>query len=298
MSQKTLRSRYGQGEGALLSGDGLSLESLEKDALLATLAEAGFLLLRGFAADLASFSALVQRVSVRVTLDPARQFQGGKVAQKVDAGYDAIGLHCENGNNPFLPHLCWFFCEKAAQAGSQTTVCDGFPVWEALSPSTREYFLAQPIQYSRNVEAVKWKLFVFHSLQGRKPLEQIEFSDLAAIYEGHSGASAELKPDGSIHYVYKVPAAHPTQFSERIAFANSMLGPSYNYEKPRITRADGSPIPEPILAEIAQTTERLTENIEWRSGDVVLIDNTRVMHGRRAIQDPQRTIFNALSFLR
>ena len=30
----------------------------------------------------------------------------------------------------------------------------------------------------------------------------------------------------------------------------------------------------------------------------LLIDNTRVMHGRRAIVDPARTIYNALSDLR
>jgi alpha-ketoglutarate-dependent taurine dioxygenase len=298
MSQQIPQSRYGNGNGVLLTGNGLSMDSLEKDKLLSLLAEAGFIVLRGFTADLGSFSGLVQRTSLRVSLDPARQFHGGKVAQKVDAGFDAVGLHCENGNNPFLPHLCWFFCEKAAKEGSQTTVCDGFSVWDALSASTRERFLAQPIQYSRNVEAAKWKTFVFHSLQGRKPLEQIEFSDLAAIYQGHQGASAELKPDGSIHYVYQVPAVHRTQFSERLAFANSILGPSYNYEKPKITFADGSPIPEQMLAEIADVTERCTENVEWQDGEVVLIDNTRVMHGRRAIKDPQRTIYNALSFLR
>jgi alpha-ketoglutarate-dependent taurine dioxygenase len=297
MSHQIPQSRYGNGNGVLLSGAGLSLDVLEKEELLATLAEAGFIVLRGFSADIGSFSRLVQRLSLRVTLDPARQFHGGKVAQKVDAGYEAIGLHCENGNNPFLPHLCWFFCEKAAKEGSQTTVCDGYPVWDALSPATRERFLAQPIQYSRNVESAKWKTFVFHSLQGRKPLEQIEFNDLAAIYEGHEGASAELKPDGSIHYVFQVAAAHRTRFSERLAFANSILGPSYNYEKPKITFADGTPISEQILAEISEVTGKFTENIEWQDGEVVLIDNTRVMHGRRAIKDPQRTIYNALSFL-
>jgi hypothetical protein len=30
--------------------------------------------------------------------------------------------------------------------------------------------------------------------------------------------------------------------------------------------------------------------------DVVLIDNTRVMHGRRRIEDPVREIYNALSY--
>jgi alpha-ketoglutarate-dependent taurine dioxygenase len=296
MDSQINRSRYGQGNGLLLSAEGASLERLEKAEVLGWLKEAGFIVFRGFDANLETFAAFVQRLSARVTLDPARQFHGA-VAQKVDAGYDAINLHCENSNTPFLPHLCWFFCEKAASAGSQTTVCDGYAVWDALSPATQERFLAQPIQYSRHVEAMKWKGFVYHSLQGRKPFAQIDFSDLQALHDGHTDAGAELKPDGSIHYSFRVPAAHRTLFGQRLAFANSILGPSYNYEAPRITFADGSPLPEPILEELAQVFEAHTENIEWRDGEIALIDNTRVMHGRRAIQDPLRTIYNALSYI-
>jgi alpha-ketoglutarate-dependent taurine dioxygenase len=290
------RSRYGQGNGLLLTAAGLPLEALDKAEVLGLLKEAGFLVLRGFTANLETFSGFVQRLSIRVTLDPARQFHG-KVAQKVDAGYDAIGLHCENGNTPFLPHLCWFFCEKAAKAGSQTTVCDGYSVWDALSASSRERFQAQPIQYTRNIEAMKWKAFTAHALQGRKPIEQIEFKDLVSLLDTQQDATAELKPDGSIYYVFRVQAAHRTLFGERLALANSILGPSYNYEKPKITFADGSPLSEQLLAELAQVTEAHTENIEWRNGEVVLIDNTRVMHGRRAITDPERTIYNALSYI-
>lgn len=45
-------------------------------------------------------------------------------------------------------------------------------------------------------------------------------------------------------------------------------------------------------------TDELTENIEWQDGDVVLVDNTRAMHGRRSITDTRRTIYNAQSYLR
>ncbi len=289
---------YGNGYGVLIESEGQPLEVLDKGVVLSILKESGFLVVRGFRADLETFSGLVRRFSSRVSLDPARTFHGsGAVAQKVDAGFDAVGLHCENGNSPFLPDLCWFYCEKAAREGSQTTVCDGYRVWDALSPATRERFLAQPIQYSRNVEEAKWKSFIFHSLQGRKPLEDITFADAAGLMGRNTSATAELNPDGSIHYTFQVMAVHRTLFGERLSFANSILGPSYNYERPRITFADGTPIDGPLLAELAEVTESVTENIEWQDGEVVLIDNTRVMHGRRAIKDPVRTIFNALSYI-
>lgn len=299
MDKRLMRNRCGNGHGVRLeTREGASLDSLNKDTLLETLADAGYLLLRGFRTDLGGFSRFVQRMSCRVSLDPARKFHGGEVAQKVDAGFDALGLHCENGNTPFQPDLCWFFCEKAAREGSQTTVCDGYRVWEALSPSTRERFLAEPIQYSRHVDTPRWKSFVFHSLQGRKPMEQLEIGDLVELVRDRDSTTLELNPDGSIAYFFRVPAAHRTLFSERLAFANSILGPSVHYEKPRISFASGAPIPDEVLAEVSRVTEALTEELDWRDGDVALIDNSRVMHGRRAILDPSRSIYNALSYLR
>ena len=290
----------GQGPGTVLqSALGDALDRFGKDEVMKQLAEAGFILFRGFRTDIDAFSAFVQRMSTRVTLDPARSFGGqGTVAQKVDAGHDAVGLHCENGNSPFMPDLCWFFCERPPTAGSQTTVCDGQRVWKALSASTRAAFEARAIVYSRSVEEAKWKRFAFHMLGGKKALEDLTVSDLTEQAGDRRNTTITANPDGSIHYRFRVPAAHPTLFSEQLSFANSMLGPSFHYEKPAITFDDGTPIPESMRREIAEVTEALTENIDWHRGDVLLIDNTRVMHGRRAILDPERRIYNALSFVR
>ena len=291
---------HGTGPGIVIRGLSMAtVDTLDKQSLLGQLAETGFILMRDFDADIEAFSRLVQKLSTRVTLDPARSFNGqGKVAQKVDAGTDAVGLHIENGNSPFQPHLCWFFCEKAATAGSQTTVCDGYAVWDALSEQARQAFAAQCIVYSRNVEEAKWKRFAQHLMGHSKALEDITLQDLIAQIEDPDHTSITANADGSVHYVYRVAAAHPTIFGQRLAFANSILGPSYNYEKPLITFEDGSALSPALLDEIAQVTEAHTRNIEWQAGDIALIDNTRVMHGRRAILDPDRVVYNALSYVR
>lgn len=300
MSVLTFAS-YGTGYGALLEGEGESLiDAVDRDTVLQQLADSGYILFRGFEVDIDHFSAFVRALSTRVSLDPARSFGGsGGVAQKVDAGVDAVGLHCENGNSPFLPDLCWFYCERAAVEGSQTTVCDGYRAWDALSEATRRRFLDKKIVYSRRVEEDKWKRFAFHMLEGRKPIDQIVLDDILAPVRGNANVRITGNDDGSIHYAFEVAAARQPQFGgERIAFANSILGPSYNYETPKITFADGEEFPEPLLAEIRDATESVTENIDWQDGDVLLIDNTRAMHGRRAIRDANRVIYNALSDIR
>ena len=298
MSGLTTKICHEHGGGALITAQpGAPLDTLDRPSVMEMLADAGFILLRGFAASLSEFSRLVRRMSARITLDPARSLHGG-VAQKVDAGFDAIGLHCENGNSPFMPHLCWFFCERAAAIGSETTVCDGYRVWDALTPAAQRAFLDKDIVYSRNVEAARWKSFVFHSLQGKKEIEDITLVDLLSLAHGRSGTVIRASAGGSIYYEFQVPAARKTLFSDRIAFANSILGPSYNYEKPRITFADREEIPPSLMNEVVRATEAMTVDVAWQDGDVLLIDNTRVMHGRRAILDPRRTIYNALSFIR
>jgi alpha-ketoglutarate-dependent taurine dioxygenase len=277
--------------------DNQRLQDLEPRWVVSRLAEAGLVLFRGFNPDLESFSSFVRAHSSKVTLDPARSFHGGGVAQRVDAGTAAVGLHIENGNSPFSPDLTWFFCERAATVGSQTTVCDGYQVWDNASESARKQFSATDIVYSRRVDEGKWKGFVHYHLGGVKPLEEITIDDILALTNDRTSTAITANEDGSIIYSYRTAAAHPTLFGERLAWANSIFGPSYNYEKPRITFADGSEMPAELVSEMRVLTDALTENIDWFDGDVALIDNTRVMHGRRAIEDPHRTIYNAQSYL-
>lgn len=292
-------SPLGDGDGVVLTpkdepADFARLFDIGLDRLLAT---SGHVLLRGFRPSVQDFNDLVSRYSSRTTLDPAREFHG-EVAQKVDSGHDPIGLHVENGATPFAPDLLWFHCVKAAASGSQTTVCDGYRVWDALSDRARQVFTAQPISYARTVPARLWKrLAAVLAGDGREP-QDTTVEDL--YKQANPGADIEFTelPDGGLHYRYRVYAAHPTKWSDRMAWANSLLGPSYNYEAPVIRFADGTAIPDEVTAEYQAVTQRLTEEIAWQDGDIVLIDNSRVMHGRRAITDPDRTILNAQSYAR
>lgn len=273
-----------------------SLEDLSRDYVLASLAESGYLLLRGFDVNMAGFTTLVERVGTRQSLDPAREFFS-KVAQKVDAGTDAIGLHCENGNSPFWPDIAWFYCEQAAVRGSQTTVCDGQIVWRLLREETRQLFSDLDITYSRKVSESQWKNYVFHSLNQRLPLAEITVAHLQDLMSGSGSAEVEALPDNAIFYRCTVGAARVSTLNSALAFANSILGPSYNYEQPDIRFANGDAIPEAVMAEVQDVTARCTADIQWRSGDIAIIDNKRVMHGRRKIEDSNRKIFNALSYL-
>ncbi|MGM8900473.1 TauD/TfdA family dioxygenase, partial [Psychrobacter sp. 1Y4] len=114
--------------------------SLPKTAdILIDLKTHGWALLRGYHYDVETFSQLMSQLCQTLTYDPARQNITSE-AQKVDAGTHAIGLHIENGNTPMPPDVIAFFSELSAKKGSQTTICDGHAVYQALSPELKATF--------------------------------------------------------------------------------------------------------------------------------------------------------------
>lgn len=286
--------------GIVAANEPIEITSVGRDDLLDLLARHGYLVLRGFDTDIDAFSRLVRQTSGRISLDPARRFNGD-TAQKVDAGTDPVGLHCENGNSPFWPELYWFYCQREPVLGSQTTVCDGYLVYDELSPKVRAAFVGQDIVYSRRVPENLWKTYALHALadqeDGPKQLDQVTVEHLQELMATGED-SVTLNEDNSIHYRFRTSAIRQSAISgeARQAFANSIFGPSYNYETPAITFANGTPIPADLLTEVDAVCDRHTHEVGWHTGDVVLIDNTRVMHGRRCIEDADRIIYNALSY--
>ena len=111
------------------------------------------------------------------------------------------------------------------------------------------------------------------------------------------GQYFKLNSDGSALSELKTCAVHPTQFSKQLSFANSLLGPSVNYEPPKITWEDDEPISENIWSEIRTLFAEHTVDINWENNDVVVIDNTRWMHGRRKLLDLNRKIYGGQSYL-
>lgn len=269
------------------------LSSLDKAMVFNLLEEHGFLIFRGFEISVESYSDFVQSMSSKVTLDPAREFYA-KNAQKVDAGKEAIGLHIENGNGPVVPDLCWFYCSVSPEEGSQTTVCDGSDVYQNLPDDLKAVFEDQKITYSRNVKEEIWRKYISHELKNSVAPEDVNESHLRIIEDNLPNLQTSINEDGSLHYQFETNAI--LKSGSLKSFANSILGPSFNYEKPKITLQNGQELHSGILEELEGLTERFTQEINWKDNDMVLIDNKRVMHGRREIISSKREIFNALSF--
>ena len=196
-----------------------------------------------------------------------------------------LPLHADRAYLKSQPEIMWFLCARPAESGGQTTICDGVAVVPALSASTRRLFESKRLKYIRHYAEDQWKL-----LYRTNDLDQVrrfcEQNDLRL----------HVNEDRSVRTEFLAPAIRKTKWGGTRAFCNSLqigiwqekhLGRSVNF----VRLEDNSEIPDEVLAEIDEVTESLTENIPWSSGDLAIVDNTRMLHGRRAFNDPAREVY-------
>ncbi|TCB34961.1 hypothetical protein E0H82_09830 [Acinetobacter sp. ANC 4910] len=255
-----------------------------------TLREQGWILLRHEHYDVHRFSDLMTALCQKLTYDPARE-NITQQSQKVDAGTQAVGLHIENGTTPLPPDIIAFFSEVSATEGSQTTVCDGHAVWKNLSEQLKQKFAA-PMTISRYLPKQIWQKYVATALNIAQA-DTVTWADLNQFIQMIPGQAITPSHDEGVEYHLQMHMIRYDNLKGVPAFANTILGPSYNYQKPKFSFADGSMISEELIAELAVLCEQHTQEIDWKNGDVAIIDNKRFMHGRREILVPleQRKLY-------
>lgn len=258
-------------------------------AARAHLHQDGWALLRGFDIDMQTFSDLTAQLCRKITFDPAREYSE-KNTQMVDAGLGPIGLHIENGNTPVCPDIVAFYSARAAFEGSQTTICDGRAVFAAFDDTRRKRWL-QKITVKRRLPEVLWKRYLANEHPAISRPEEVTEEHILQFQAAIPNQSFTMHPDGSLDYALQLAPVRASALSNGQGFANAILGSSHNYEPPVYTFEDGSNVSANEIEELREIAETCTQEINWQDGDIAILDNTRVMHGRRAIRDADRRLF-------
>lgn len=249
----------------------------------------GWAILRGFDMDMHRFSDLTQQFCKTITFDPARE-SSDENTQKVDAGLGPIGLHIENGNTPVCPDIVAFYSTKAAFEGSQTTICDGRKVYEAFDDALKKRWF-QKMTVKRRLPEELWKRYLANEHPAISKPEEVTMDHILQFKAAIPDQDFTLNEDGSLIYELQVAPVRPSSLSKGLAFANAILGPSHNYEAPTYTLEDGTTVSNDEIENLRDIAEQYTVEINWQDGDIAILDNTRVMHGRRAIKDQDRQLF-------
>jgi hypothetical protein len=101
--------------------------------------------------------------------------------------------------------------------------------------------------------------------------------------------------------IFTRPALHKPMFIDAPAFGNFLLFARFNNGRPdHPLLDDGNLVPESWLQAIKASGDQLAVPVAWCPGDVLMLDNTRFMHGRTPILDASErliaTFFGYLAF--
>jgi hypothetical protein len=85
------------------------------------------------------------------------------------------------------------------------------------------------------------------------------------------------------------------------SFFNQLIAAFFGWQDARndgskaICFGDGTAIDADAMATAIRLAETLTVDLQWQQGDVALIDNLRVMHGRRAFAGERRVLASLMA---
>lgn len=210
----------------------------------------------------------------------------------------SIFLHNENSYQHTWPLKIFFFCVTPTVQGGETPIADCRRVLAHIDVKIRERFLEKGWMLVRNFGnglALSWQS-VF----------QTEDKSAVEAYCRGAGIETEWRGDQlRTRQVRPAIARHPrtgelTWFNHAAFFHVSTLEPTTREgllagldeeELPTNTYyGDGSRIESSVLEEIREAYHRETTAFTWQKGDVLMLDNMLVAHGRRPYSGPRRIL--------
>ncbi|WP_199154035.1 TauD/TfdA family dioxygenase [Chromobacterium sp. ASV23] len=286
----------------------------------------GSVLLRGFALrDTADFQAIAQLYPEHAFgyiggATPRRNIDGKVYESTRIPASLKIGLHQEKAYMAQYPHKLAFFCKQPSESGGETIICDMRAVTRRLPPALIERFRQSGIQYLRNFRRPSQDGELKNSTmrEYHRPWDDVFQSDDPARVEQlcrETNLSFRWLDDGSltVSHTGGATARHPgtgediwfNQLSTQHNNARSMGAAGYEYirllyrDRParpyEVRLGDGTPITLDEIAPIYDALDAEEIAFPWQRGDLLLLDNIAVAHGRnpfKGSRDIQVALFD------
>jgi alpha-ketoglutarate-dependent taurine dioxygenase len=280
---------------AILSGDPrLALARWcgdRKDALADLLLVHGALLFRGFAvtglSDFERFTEVFIRVftEYEFALTP-RLKRGENVATSTLFAPELfLPWHGECCAQSSWPGRLAFCCLRPARSGGETILADARRVYQRLDPAIRERFVRLGLRYQRTMIG-KTELELAFRTSERAEIER---------FCARRGYRTELVADDTVRTEIDLAAAlaHPVTgeavwFNAFHTYYASAYQRSLFHLPPMaepiarfgISYGDGSAVERHVFDHVWAAYEAETVAFPWQAGDVLLLDNLLVAHGR------------------
>ena len=210
----------------------------------------------------------------------------------------SIFLHNENSYQHTWPMKLFFFCMESPEQGGETPIADCRKVFKRIDPKIRQRFIEKRWMLVRNFGeglSLSWQS-VF----------QTEDKSAVEAYCRQAGIETEWRGDRlRTRQARPAIAQHPTT-GETVWFNHAaffhiftldpstregLLSNSAEEDLPNNTYyGDGTPIELSVLDEIREAYRLETVSFAWRKGDILMLDNMLVAHGRNPYVGPRKIL--------
>jgi alpha-ketoglutarate-dependent taurine dioxygenase len=211
-----------------------------------------------------------------------------------------ISMHNELSYSHSWPARLLFYCQQAAQTGGATPVVDAAAWLASLDPEVRDAYRGG-VRYMQNMHGGRGF--------GKSWQDTFETGDRAAVeaFLTEAGAAWEWKADGGLRVVQVRPSTtrhpvtgdevwfnqsdqwHPAALDDEVGIALRDALPEDELPQ-SVTFADGTPIPAEYVTQVRDRGLALAVDVDWQEGDLLVIDNVLVAHGRRPFTGPRRVL--------
>lgn len=271
----------------------------------ARLSAHGGILFRGFGVGTPEELDRIVRAVSGETLEytyrstPRTRVQGEIYTSTEYPADQSIPLHNEMSYTRSWPRKIFFCCAVAAPVGGETPIADSRGVYRRIDPEIREKLARLGVTYVRNYGSgidLPWQ-DVFQTSDREAVEELCRRAGIEFEWRGED----ELRTRQTCQAVTVHPGTgEPVWFNQAHLFhvsglpnalRESLLSTFAEEDLPRnALYGDGTPFEPEVLAAIRAAYEAETMEFPWQEGDVLLLDNVLVAHGRRPFQGPRRVL--------
>lgn len=267
--------------------------SVEESLIVSLYKEHGAIILRGFDIDLSEFrqfarrycsSSVVNESSGRILLDEESNIQ------TVNLGDDAFPLHPELSRDPWQPDACFFWCISPPPHGGETLICDGIEIVRSMPQEIFDALEKRRLLYAQIAYPEHCEFWLGSAFPDD---ETLQCPPTSCPYEF-------FRAEGKIVRAFSRPTLHRPMFADELAFGNFLLFARYYLNAKSFPIFENREIvPDDLVAAIKDISDAVAVPIQWHRGDLLMLDNTRFMHGRNTIKNPrERQIASYFGYLK
>ncbi len=294
----------------LRGNSNVGLGDVADDQVVTRFRQHGVLMFTGFNASLQEFKRFSNRFSHQFS-----DYFGG-----LGRAYGAVGrqavdtqsgiMTATGGNSSFqlplhgelyylkdTPRIIWFYCERPARADGQTIVCSGSKLLDSLSTTARTYFENHTVSYVRRMTEEQWQrifdttdVSVVEAFCKQNQTEFVLQSDHSVTAEFRSSAITGKGESWAPAFVNNILLLYQAERVFKSGWARKNIDAELQGRCPMVARVNGEPLPADIVDEVLEVAAQHTVDVGWQEGEFMMVDNHRVLHGRRQSDDPDRSI--------